>query len=67
VASTKRSGRQARTRENYVPSEKQRAEDARLKNEVERHFDLQKFRKAIKPLITPAEKPAGLKSARTKE
>jgi hypothetical protein len=52
VASTKRSGRQARTRESYVPSEKQRAEDARLKNEVEHHFDLAKFRKAIKPLIS---------------
>jgi len=52
VASTKRSGRQARTRENYVPSEKQRAEDARLKNEVEHHFDLAKFQKAIKPLIS---------------
>jgi hypothetical protein len=56
VASTKQSGRQARTRESYVPSAKQRAEDARLKNEVEHHFDLAKFRKAIKPLLQPEKK-----------
>jgi hypothetical protein len=54
VASIKGSGRAGRTRarEDYVPSAKQRAEDARLKNEVEHHFDLEKFRKAIKPLVS---------------
>jgi hypothetical protein len=42
-------GRPARKK--YVPSEKQRAEDARLKDEVEHHFDLRKFRKAILPIL----------------
>jgi hypothetical protein len=53
VASTKAQGRKARARkrEDYIPSAEQRAEDARLKDEVENHFDLSKFRKAIKPLI----------------
>jgi hypothetical protein len=55
VASSK--GKARRSRENYVPSAKQRAEDERLKNEVEHHFDLRKFRKAIKPLIVDHKKP----------
>jgi hypothetical protein len=46
VASTKRSGRQARAKK-YVPSEKQRAEDERLREQL-RHFYLEKFDKALK-------------------
>jgi len=45
VASTKRNGRQARTKK-YVPSEKQRAEDEELREQL-RHFDLKKFDKVL--------------------
>jgi hypothetical protein len=56
VASTKRTGRTAR--EKYVPSEKQRAEDERIKATLDHltDADLRKFDRvlgqAIKPLLT---------------
>jgi len=39
-------------------SEKTRAEDERLRNEVGHHFDLEKFKKAIKPVVSSPPKPA---------
>ena len=51
--SPKRAGRTARKK--YVPSEKQRASDEKLRDEL-RHFDLKKFDKALEKAIRPKEK-----------
>jgi hypothetical protein len=48
VASTKRSARAARKK--YVPSEKQRASDEKLRDEL-RHFDLKKFDRVIEKAL----------------
>jgi hypothetical protein len=40
----------ARTRENYVPSEKQRASDEKLRDEL-RHFDLKNFDQVLEKAI----------------
>jgi hypothetical protein len=48
VASTKRSGRPVRKK--YVPSEKQRASDEKLRDEL-RHFDLKKFDKVLEKAV----------------
>ncbi|HUO04725.1 MAG TPA: hypothetical protein VMU16_05960 [Candidatus Binataceae bacterium] len=53
MVSTKRTGRAARKK--YVPSEKQRAEDEKLREQL-RHFDLKKFDKALTRAI--GTKPA---------
>jgi hypothetical protein len=54
VATTQRT-----TRKKYVPSEKQRAEDEKLREEL-RNFDLKKFDKVLEKAIkSPAPKPAG--------
>jgi hypothetical protein len=37
-------------RKKYVPSEKQRAEDEKLRDEL-RHFDLKKFERLLKKAI----------------
>jgi hypothetical protein len=42
VASTKRTGRTARTRKKYVPSAEQRADDERLREELA-NADMKKF------------------------
>jgi len=57
VASTKGAGRAARKK--YVPSEKQRASDEKLRDEL-RHFDLKKFDRALEKALksgTASEKP----------
>jgi hypothetical protein len=52
VASTKGV---SRTKKKYVPSAKQRAEDARIKETLERltHADLQEFDKVLQRAIRP--------------
>jgi len=50
VASTKHTARKK-----YVPSEKQRASDAKLRDEL-RHFDLNKFDKALEKALRPAKR-----------
>jgi len=40
----------------YVPSEKQRAEDEKLRDEL-RRFDLKKLDKALEKAIRPRSKP----------
>lgn len=49
MASIKRTDRPARKRK-YVPSEKQRAEDEKLRDEL-RKFDLKKFDEALKKAL----------------
>jgi hypothetical protein len=41
-----------KNRKKYVPSEKQRAEDEKLRDEL-RKFDLEKFDKALEKAIKP--------------
>jgi hypothetical protein len=53
VASTKRSGRPARKK--YVPRDKQRAGDEKLRDEL-RNFDLKKFDRVLEKAIR--SKPA---------
>jgi hypothetical protein len=50
VASSKGAGRTARNK--YVPSEKQRASDEKLRDEL-RNFDLKKFDKALGKALYP--------------
>jgi hypothetical protein len=50
VASIKRNGRPARAKKKYVPSEKQRAADEKLRDEL-RHFDLKKFDKVLEKAL----------------
>jgi hypothetical protein len=50
VASTKGSKTSVR-RKKYVPSEKQRASDEKLRDEL-RHFDLKKFDRALEKVLT---------------
>jgi len=56
VASTKRTGRTARKK--YVPSEKQRASDEQLREQL-RHFDLKKFDAALDTAIHPKPRKVG--------
>jgi hypothetical protein len=51
VATRKGTGRTARKK--YVPSEKQRASDEKLRDEL-RHFDLKKFDRALVNAFPPA-------------
>jgi len=43
----------------FVPSEKQRAEDEKLREEL-RNFDLKKFDKALEKAIAPKKEAANL-------
>ena len=53
MASTKRSGRQVRTKKKYVPSAEQRAEDTRIKEKLDHlsEDDLREFDQALKNAV----------------